>query len=61
MYLDTTILQSRTTDTLIEFIDELMESRISKGDPHLEVNKKYQEIKRQQRKAKKLEEKDVSI
>ena len=25
MYLDTTILQSRTTDTLIEFIDELFE------------------------------------
>ena len=27
MYLDTTILQSRTTDTLIEFIDEVINSQ----------------------------------
>ena len=52
MYLDETILQSRTTLTLIEFIDELMESRISKDDPHSAINIKYKEIKRQAEKAK---------
>ena len=63
MYLDTTILQSRTTDTLIEFIDELFEiagdyKTYPMNDLHTHeyVTGKYEEIKRQQRKAKKLEE-----
>jgi hypothetical protein len=68
MYLDTTILQSRTTDTLIEFIDELFEIAGDYKDKpmndlhtHEYVTGKYSEIKRQQRKAKKQEEKEVSI
>ena len=63
MYLDTTILQSRTTDTLIEFIDELFEiagdyKTYPMNDLHTHeyIIGKYEEIKRQQRKAKKLEE-----
>ena len=64
MYLDTTILQSRTTDTLIEFIDEVINSQGLNNRLFLTDNElyhKYQEIKRQQRKAKKLEEREVSI
>ena len=51
MYLDETILQSRTTITLMEFIDELMESRISKDDPNLDINIRYKEIKKQHERA----------
>ena len=63
MYLDTTILQSRTTTTLVEFIDVLIDNigdKINKGN-YKEIKKGYKEIKRQQRKAKKHEEKEVSI
>tara|TARA_R100001129_G_scaffold177018_1_gene151546 strand:- start:304 stop:480 length:177 start_codon:yes stop_codon:yes gene_type:complete len=56
MYLDTTILQSRTCDTLIEFIDLLADDIICCSP---EIASKYQEIKRQQRKAKKLEKGDI--
>ena len=61
MYLDTTILQSRTTDTLIEFIDEVIEKLPCDNEQEHNLLSKYQEIKRQQRKAKKLEEREVSI
>jgi hypothetical protein len=61
MYLDTTILQSRTTDTLIEFIDEVIEKLPCDNEQEHSLLSKYQEIKRQQRKAKKLEEREVSI
>ena len=52
MYLDTTILQSRTATTLIEFINELMNKNHSS-----EQKKKYLEIKKQYRIATKLEKK----
>jgi len=54
MYLDTTILQSRTTTTLVEFIDEIV-SYISPEELPEDLLLKYQEIKKQQRKAKKLD------
>ena len=50
MYLDTTILQSRTTTTLVEFINELMNENHSS-----EQKKKYLEIKKQYRIATKLD------
>ena len=58
MYLDTTILQSRTTDTLIEFIDLLM---LEPKDCPKDILLKYQEIKKQQRKAKKLDSRGKRI
>ena len=58
MYLDTTILQSRTTTTLVEFIDELINSQGLNSRLFLTDNElyhKYQEIKKQHKKAKKLD------
>lgn len=62
MYLDTTILQSRTTGTLIEYIDELFEiandyNNYPMNDPQTSdyMENKYQEIKKQYRIAIKLE------
>ena len=59
MYLDTTILQSRTTTTLVEFIDELMARHnvIDCQDSNVtdELYRKYKEIMRQHKKAKKLD------
>ena len=50
MYLDETILQSRTTLSLIEFIDELISYKgVTIND---ELRSKYKEIKRQTKKAK---------
>ena len=50
MYLDVTIFQSRTTLSLVEFIDELVEFKgITIND---ELYGKYKEIKRQTNKAK---------
>ncbi len=54
MYLDTTILQSRTTDTLIEFIRDIIGVPGDELTP--EQQYKFGEIKRQHRRAKKLEE-----
>ena len=57
MYLDTTILQSRTTTTLVEFIDVLIDNigdKINKGN-YKEIKKDYEEIKKQYRIAIKLE------
>jgi hypothetical protein len=50
MYLDETILQSRTTLSLVEFIDELIEYKGVKIND--ELYGKYKEIKRQTKKAK---------
>jgi hypothetical protein len=53
MYLDTTILQSRTAKSLVEFIDKLVDKigpKISKGN-YSDVRKDYKEIKRQAKKA----------
>ena len=68
MYLDTTILQSRTTTTLIEFIDELIkqvefidDSNVHKVIDSQDINisnelyRKYKEIKKQHKKAMKLD------
>ena len=48
MYLDTTILQSRTTTTLIEYIDELAVF-ISLEELPKELFLKYENIKKQHR------------
>ena len=50
MYLNETILQSRTTLSLVEFIDELC-SHINWKDIPIELIEKYDEIKRQTNKA----------
>ena len=61
MYLDETILQSRTTQTLVEFIDEMWEL-IDEGTLELEymnpedfmrIEKKYLEVKKKATKANK--------
>ena len=61
MYLDESILQSRTTLTLVEFVDELWEL-IDEGTLELEymnpedfmrIKKKYHQIKEQANKANK--------
>tara|TARA_R110000824_G_C14825742_1_gene637276 strand:+ start:348 stop:539 length:192 start_codon:yes stop_codon:yes gene_type:complete len=58
MYLDESILQSRTTLSLVEFIDELMEwvgnNEIeNKGLKYRELHKKYIEVKEKANKASK--------
>ena len=55
MYLDETILQSRTTLTLVDFIDKLVDKigpKINKGN-YSEIKRDYEEIKRQTKEAKK--------
>lgn len=55
MYLDETILQSRTTLTLVDFIDKLVDKigpKINKSN-YKEIKKDYQEIKRQTKLAQK--------
>jgi len=55
MYLDETVLQSRTALSLVEFIDVLIEKigpRINKGN-YQEVKKDYLQIKEQSIKARK--------
>jgi hypothetical protein len=61
MYLDTTILQSRTTDTLIDFIDEVIEKLPCDNEQEHSLLVKYKEIKKQQRKAKKLDNRGISL
>ncbi|QDP53413.1 MAG: hypothetical protein GOVbin4296_23 [Prokaryotic dsDNA virus sp.] len=59
MYLDETILQSRTTATLVEYIDELWEflevmdcqMKMKDLDTFMDIQKKYHEIKKQSNKA----------
>tara|TARA_R100000458_G_scaffold54629_1_gene57905 strand:+ start:460 stop:666 length:207 start_codon:yes stop_codon:yes gene_type:complete len=53
MYLDETILQSRTTLTLVEFIDELMEY-LEEEDVSITMGimRKYHDIKGQSDKAR---------
>ena len=55
MYLDTTILQSRTTTTLIEFIDEVIEKLPCDNEQEHSLLVKYKEIKKQYRIATKLD------
>ena len=52
MYLDESILQSRTTLSLVEFIDELY-SCISFEDLPAELRDKYLEVKKKANKASK--------
>ena len=58
MYLDTTILQSKTTTTLVEFIAEIIGDSDSLTAEQID---KYNEIKKQFRKAKKLDSRGKSL
>ena len=51
MYLDTTILQSRTAKSLVEFIDEVIEKLPCDNEQEHNLLAKYNEIKRQAKKA----------
>lgn len=60
MYLDETILQSKTTLSLVEFIDELwevidegtLESEYLDSEYYMKIKNKYHDIKGQSEKAK---------
>ena len=59
MYLDTTILQSKTTTTLVEFIEEII--GVDGDSLTAEQLHNFNEIKKQFRKAKKLDSRGKSL